>query len=76
MMGTSSLKLSKSLQKASFLKSKNAGVIKSHKKRQHSNAHVNLPAMTEQDVSDITLACKNDVDLIAASFIRSADHVF
>ena len=31
--------------------------------------------MTEQDVEDITFGCKNDIDLIAASFIRSADHI-
>jgi pyruvate kinase len=59
-----------------LLEMENSGIIKSHKSVSIPNAQVNLPAMTEQDISDITFACKNDVDLIAASFIRSADHVF
>jgi pyruvate kinase len=62
--------------KGVLLEMENSGVVKSHKSVSIPNAHVNLPAMTEQDISDITFACKNDVDLIAASFIRSADHVF
>lgn len=61
--------------KGVLLEMENAGTIKSHKSVSIPNAQANLPAMTEQDVSDITFACKNDVDLIAASFIRSADHV-
>ncbi len=59
-----------------LLEIENSGVIKSHKSVSIPNAQVNLPAMTEQDVRDITFACKNDADLIAASFIRSAEHVF
>jgi len=31
--------------------------------------------MTEQDIKDITFGCEQDIDVIAASFIRSADHV-
>ncbi len=62
--------------KGILLEIQNTGILKSHKSVSIPNAQVNLPAMTEQDVSDITFACKNDVDLIAASFIRSAEHVF
>lgn len=54
----------------------NAGAIKSQKSVSITGADVGLPAMTEQDVADIAFACKNDIDLIAASFIRSAEHVF
>jgi len=61
--------------KGVMLELENAGTIKSHKSVTIPNAQVKLPAMTKQDVSDITFACKNDVDLIAASFIRSVDHV-
>jgi pyruvate kinase len=61
--------------KGVLLEMENAGTIKSHKSVSIPNAQANLPAMTEQDVSDIRFACENDVDLIAASFIRSADHV-
>jgi pyruvate kinase len=53
----------------------NAGIIKSRKGVNVPNAAIDLPAMTEQDVKDITFGCAHDVDLIAASFIRSADHV-
>ncbi|HEX4839769.1 MAG TPA: pyruvate kinase [Rhabdochlamydiaceae bacterium] len=61
--------------KGVLLELENAGMIKSHKSVSIPNAQVKLPAMTKQDISDITFACKNDVDLIAASFIRSEDHV-
>jgi pyruvate kinase len=61
--------------KGVLLEMENAGTIKNHKSVSIPNAHINLPAMTEQDVSDIRFACENDVDFIAASFIRSADHV-
>ncbi|HEY5259108.1 MAG TPA: pyruvate kinase, partial [Rhabdochlamydiaceae bacterium] len=53
----------------------NEGVIKSHKGVNIPYVHINLPAMTEQDILDIRFGCKHDVDLIAASFIRSKEHV-
>lgn len=54
----------------------NPGVLKSHKSITVPQAHIELSAMTPQDVKDLTFACEHDVDWIAASFIRSADHVF
>lgn len=53
----------------------NNGVIKSGKGVNIPDAHLELPAMTAQDVADITFGCQQDVDIVAASFIRSADHV-
>lgn len=53
----------------------NAGVLKSGKGINIPEAHLNLPAMTEADVADLKFGCKQDVDIIAASFIRSAHHV-
>lgn len=53
----------------------NPGILKSHKSVALPEAHVKLPAMTEQDVKDLAFACKHDVDWIAASFIRSAEHI-
>lgn len=53
----------------------NDGVIKSHKGVNIPNVNVPLPAMTEQDISDICFGCGQDVDYIAASFIRSAEHI-
>ena len=53
----------------------NAGILKSHKGVNVPSVDLQLPAMTQQDIRDITFGCKHDVDIIAASFIRSADHV-
>ncbi|MBS0620169.1 MAG: pyruvate kinase [Verrucomicrobia bacterium] len=53
----------------------NGGMIKSQKGINVPGVDFGLPAMTEQDVRDIAFGCKQDVDLIAASFIRSAEHV-
>ncbi len=62
--------------KGVLIEIQNEGVLKSHKSVSIPNAAINLPAMTEQDVADIGFCCKQDIDLIAASFIRSAEHVF
>lgn len=53
----------------------NPGVIKSRKGINAPDSDVSLPAMTEKDVQDITFGCRQGVDLIAASFIRSASHI-
>ena len=53
----------------------NHGVVKSHKGVNIPDARVDLPAMTPQDVDDLTFGCLHDIDIVAASFIRSADHV-
>ena len=39
------------------------------------NASVNLPAVSEKDKADITFGCKNGIDVIFASFIRTAAQV-
>ncbi|MCH9613917.1 MAG: Pyruvate kinase [Chlamydiia bacterium] len=54
---------------------KNDGVIKSHKGVNIPQAKLSLPALTDQDKKDILFGCEQDVDIIAASFIRSAEHV-
>ncbi|NGX34915.1 MAG: Pyruvate kinase [Candidatus Anoxychlamydiales bacterium] len=53
----------------------NSGVLKSSKSINIPNVTLPLPAVTEQDILDLIFGCENDVDIIAASFIRSADHV-
>lgn len=53
----------------------NKGVIKSRKGINMPNVDVPLPALTEQDIADIKFGCEQNIDCIAASFIRSADHV-
>jgi len=51
------------------------GVIKSTRGVNIPGAEVELPPMTEKDEADIRFGCEQDIDWIAASFIRSAEHV-
>jgi pyruvate kinase len=53
----------------------NAGILKTQNGVNIPDVDIDLPAMTQQDIQDITFGCSQDVDLIAASFIRSAAHV-
>lgn len=53
----------------------NSGLILSSKGVNIPNIELNLPALTEKDAEDIRFGCENDVDMIAASFVRCADHV-
>ncbi len=53
----------------------NGGNIRSGKGVNIPNAHLNLPAVTPKDIEDIKFGCQNNIDLIAASFVRSAEHV-
>ncbi|MGZ3732185.1 MAG: pyruvate kinase [Parachlamydiaceae bacterium] len=53
----------------------NPGVLKSGKGVNVPDVDLQLPAVTERDIQDIQFGCKHDIDLIAASFVRSADHV-
>lgn len=39
------------------------------------NVSVNLPALSEKDVEDLKFGCQNNIDFVAASFIRKADDV-
>lgn len=53
----------------------NGGNIRSGKGVNIPNVSLNLPAVTEKDIEDIKFGCKHDIDLIAASFVRSAEQV-
>ena len=53
----------------------NSGLIKSYKGVNIPGVDIDLPSMTEQDISDISFGISQGVDLIAASFIRSAEHL-
>lgn len=54
----------------------NGGFISSNKGVNIPNTHLNLPAVTEKDCADIRFGCSQDIDIIAASFVRSAEHVW
>ncbi len=53
----------------------NNGEISSHKGVNVPGIYVNLPSVTKKDVDDIVFGIQNDVDFIAASFIRTASDV-
>lgn len=53
----------------------NPGFLKSSKGVNIPNVSLNLPAMTDKDVEDIKFGCLHDIDVIAASFVRCAEHV-
>jgi len=53
----------------------NSGNLKSGKGANIPNVELGLPAFTEKDIEDICFGCLQDIDIIAASFVRSPDHV-
>ncbi|MFA9423937.1 MAG: pyruvate kinase [Sedimentibacter sp.] len=53
----------------------NGGTVKNKKGVNVPNVKINIPALTETDISDINFGIENDIDYIAASFIRKADDV-
>ena len=73
--GYISCKALKKTKEGILVEISNDGVLKSHKGVNILGVNIELPAMTEQDRKDIVFGCKLDVDIIAASFIRSADQV-
>lgn len=56
-------------------KALNSGILKNKKGVNVPNVSVNLPGMTEKDAADILFGIEQDVDYIAASFIRRASDV-
>ena len=53
----------------------NGGTLSANKSINIPGAKIQLPALTEQDISDIRFGIENDFDFIAASFIRKAADV-
>ena len=53
----------------------NTGFVGSHKGVNVPNVSIKLPAMTEKDKSDLVFGCEQEVDAIAASFVRKAADV-
>ncbi|MDO4541249.1 MAG: pyruvate kinase [Bacillota bacterium] len=56
-------------------RAENSGEVRSRKGVNLPGREVDLPALTDKDKKDLLFGIKEDVDFIAASFIRNADHV-
>ncbi|MDD2402226.1 MAG: pyruvate kinase [Clostridia bacterium] len=53
----------------------NGGEISDRKKLNLPEVRLNIPGLTEKDIEDIKFGVKQEVDFIAASFVRSANDV-
>lgn len=53
----------------------NTGEVSSNKGVNLPNIDVNLPSLTEKDISDILFGIEHNLDFIAASFVRSSKDV-
>lgn len=53
----------------------NSGVVKNHKGVNVPGVKINLPALTDKDISDIKFGIEQGIDFIAASFVRKAEDV-
>lgn len=53
----------------------NSGPVSNHKSINLPGAKINLPALTERDMIDISFAIENEFEFIAASFVRKASDV-
>jgi pyruvate kinase len=53
----------------------NGGIVRSGKGVNIPALNTGLPAITEKDIEDIRFGCRKDIDIIAASFVRSAEDV-
>ncbi len=53
----------------------NSGIVKNHKGVNVPGVKINLPALTEKDISDIEFGISQGIDYIAASFVRKSSDV-
>ena len=57
-------------------KALNNGILSNHKGVNLPGSKTNLPAITPKDVDDIKFGIENDIDIIAASFVRKKEDVY
>lgn len=62
-------------EKNVYMKAVNSGELSDRKGVNLPSVKVKLPTLTEKDIEDLIFGVENDVDFIAASFIRSAKDV-
>jgi len=53
----------------------NGGILKNSKSINIPNVHIDLPYISENDEKDLIFGVKNDVDFVAASFVRCKEDV-
>ena len=53
----------------------NGGTLSNNKSINVPGAKINLPALTDKDRADLKFAVENDMDFVAASFVRKASDV-
>ncbi len=53
----------------------NTGMVGNHKGVNVPGVSINLPSLTERDIEDLKFGVSQDVDIVAASFIRKASDV-
>ncbi len=53
----------------------NSGIVKNHKGVNVPRVKINLPALTEKDISDIEFGISQGIDFIAASFVRKTSDI-
>lgn len=53
----------------------NSGELKNHKGVNVPHVKINLPAVSERDYEDLLFGIENDIDFIAASFVRHAGDI-
>ncbi len=56
-------------------KVKNSGFLGENKGINLPNVSINLPILSNKDKEDLIFACKNNIDFIAASFIRKSSDI-
>ena len=54
----------------------NNGVLSNHKGVNLPGRQTNLPSLTPKDIDDIKFGIENDIDFIAASFVRKKEDVY
>lgn len=73
--GLVGLRVDKIVDRDIYCTCMNSGPVSDYKSVNLPEVVTNLPALTEQDVSDLKYAAANDFDFVAASFIRKASDV-
>lgn len=63
------------VQAGVIVEMENAGILKSRKSVNIPHARVHLPILTEKDRADVEFGCQQDIDILAASFVQSADDI-